>query len=209
MRKIALLTGAVAMAGLAAACGDIATAAPAAAPATAPSTASSPAAAASTTTAAPPPTADAPAGPVATSRPAPGRTDWSRKVEVCPDDDQPVVVQQVVSGDLTGDGVADTAVARSCEARTSYWPSTVEVFDGASGSRIATLLADDGPTYMPWVTRLAVSRGTLTVEAAGNDAHGSQACADLGLTYTFAYRNGKLTRTDRVIGDAGKCQDVG
>ena len=209
MRKIALLTGAVVLAGLAAACDDNATAASA----TAPSLASSPAGATSATTAAPTPTptvtTTAPSGTVATSKPAPGRTDWTKKVKACPNAGQPVIIQQVVSGDLTGDGASDTAVARSCEARTSYWPSTIEVFDGASGSRIATLLADDGPGYMPWVTRLTVSRGTLTVDAVGSDPHGSLSCADLGLKYTFAHRDGALTRTDRVIRDAGKCQAVG
>lgn len=50
--------------------------------------------------------------------------------------------------------------------------------------------------------------GALTVEAAGSDSHESQACADLGLTYTFAYGNGTLTRTDRIVGDAGECKEV-
>ena len=200
MRKFALLIGALAVTGLAAAC-DSATAVPAPGVTTSPTT-PAPATTSPTTT------SPAVTSPVAepTKKPV---ADPAKMVTACPNAGQSAIVQADVTADVTGDGVPDRVIARSCTALTSYWPSTVEVFDGAGDDRIATLLGDVGPTDLPWVTRVTVAGRTITIAASGVSQHGTQACADLGLTYTYRYAGGGLRRTGRDAVNAGHCLPVG
>ncbi|GAA3342395.1 hypothetical protein GCM10020358_37230 [Amorphoplanes nipponensis] len=139
--------------------------------------------------------------------------DWKKIVKPCPNDGQRVIVQRVVTADVTGDGTYDAVVARSCEAVTSYWPSTVEVFDGTSPStrpeRVGTLLADVGPADEPWLTTLRVNGREVVIEANGVDDSSSKGCADLGFTYRYRFTGGSFKRVAREVGNAGKCLPTG
>jgi hypothetical protein len=141
------------------------------------------------------------------------RADWKNLVTACPNDGQKVIVQKVVTADVTGDGTYDALVARSCEAKTSYWPSTVEVFDGASSSakprRVGVLLADVGASDQPWLTSLRVNGSTIAIEAYGVDKNSANACADLTFTYRYRLISGAVKRTARDVGNANKCLPVG
>ena len=138
--------------------------------------------------------------------------DWAKLVTACPDERQAEVIQKVVLADLTGDGTDDAVVGRTCESITTYWPSTVEIFDGMSEPsrprRIGTLLKDVGPTDKPWLTELQVSGNKVDIEAIGT-GEGDSSCADLGFTYGYRYRDGKFTRVARTVGDANECQRIG
>lgn len=139
--------------------------------------------------------------------------DWKKLVKPCPNDGQEPVVQKVITGDVNGDGTYDALVARGCEARTSYWPSTVEIFDGASSAsspkRLATLLTDVGPDDQPWLVSLRVDGGAVVIKAYGVDKHSANGCPDL--TFTYRYRlDGKVAhREQRQVANANKCLPVG
>ncbi|GLX99692.1 MULTISPECIES: hypothetical protein [Actinoplanes] len=139
--------------------------------------------------------------------------DWDAMVADCANDDQEAVVQQVVNADVTGDGKPDALVARTCDASTSYYPSTVEIFDGSSPSarpwRVGTLLSDVGPTDQPWLTGLKVSGGVVTVTANGVDAKGSNACPNLKLTYRYKLSGTQFKRLDRQATTSTECLPVG
>jgi hypothetical protein len=139
--------------------------------------------------------------------------DWKSIVKACPHDGQQPIIQKVVTADVSGDGTYDAVIARTCESTTAYWPSTVEVFDGASPSdhprRIGTLLTDVGRDDLPWLTKLQVTGRTVTVHAYGVDAHTTQACPSVAFTYRYAYDGDTFRRTAREVGDAGTCPSVG
>ncbi|MEV4703379.1 hypothetical protein [Actinoplanes sp. NPDC049316] len=103
--------------------------------------------------------------------------------------------------DVTGDGMDDALVARSCEARTSYYPSTVEVFDGASQSthprRLATLLREVGPADQPWITKLRVTGRQVVIEANGTDSRDDNACPSVSFTYRYRYSSDGFQRVGR------------
>ncbi|WP_146002964.1 hypothetical protein [Actinoplanes sp. OR16] len=120
---------------------------------------------------------------------------WLTSLADCPNEGQKAEIQDVLRKDATGDGVTDTLIARTCEASTSYIPSTVEIFDGVE--RIAVLLEDVGPTDLPWYRSMAVDGETVTVVAYGVSEGGVPACPDLKLTYTYQHANGTFTRTGR------------
>ena len=143
---------------------------------------------------------------------APRIPKWSEVVEPCPHDGQKVVVRTVLSTyDVTADGVEDTLVLRGCEASTSYWPSTVEVFDGTARPekprRIGALLK--GSKDVPWVTELRVIKGYVVLPAYGLSKGAPAACPDLNLTYRFRYTGGKFQQTWRDAGKAAECLPVG
>ncbi|GIF04114.1 hypothetical protein [Actinoplanes siamensis] len=120
-------------------------------------------------------------------------------------------MQKLVYGDVTGDGVPDALVARTCEAATSYWPTTVEVFDGASGAnprRVGTLLTDVGDKDLPWFRSMSVSGQTVTIKAYGTSPRAERACADLELTYRYDYRGGEFTRTGRQATRSAECLPI-
>lgn len=140
--------------------------------------------------------------------------DWATMVQPCPGGDRrSIIVQQVVTADVTGDGTHDALVVRSCRAATSYVPSTVEVFDGASSSadprRVGTLLADVGRTDRPWVTRVRAGDGVVVVEANGVDRHSDRDCPDLHVTYRYRYGDGTFRRDGREVGNAARCLPAG
>ncbi len=215
--KIVVFAGAAAIALLTAGCTDKST--PVAAPSAPAAPVSSPASAPATTQAptAAPATSKPVVVPVKTAKPTPvgdagDGGNWFAALKPCPNKGQQVVVEKMATGDLTGDGVNDVAVARSCTAVTSYWPSTVEIFDGAAGGekpkRIATLLDDLGPTDMPAVQSLKAGGRTLTVTAYGLSAKAAHACPDLKLTYQYKYSGGEFTRTSRKAVTAKDCLAV-
>lgn len=120
----------------------------------------------------------------------------------------PTEVQRLERADLTGDGVAEALVARTCEPVTSRWPSTVEVFDGTTGEkprRLGVLLEDAGAADHPWFVSLTVSGGTVSVTAHGVSANSPLACPDLKLTYQYRYAGGKFTRTSRKATKSADC----
>ncbi len=213
--KIIVFVGAASIALLAAGCTDKATpvSAPSAAVPAASSAAPAPVESASTPSAAPT-TAKPVATPVKTAKPAPAidGDDWIPALAPCRSDEQKVEVEKIVTEDLTGDGVDDVVVSRSCTAITSYYPSTVEIFDGAAGSRqpkrIAALLAGD--LDMPSVRSVKISGRTLTITAHGVGKKAPAACPNLKLTYDFKYSGGKVVLTNRkaVTVTSGDCLPV-
>lgn len=135
---------------------------------------------------------------------------WFGALKPCPQD-LPIEVQRLERADLTGDGVPEALVARTCEPVTSRWPSTVEIFDGATAEkprRIGVLLEDVGAADHPWFTSLSVSGGTITVKAHGVSEGSPLACPDLKLTYQYRYAGGKLTRTDRKAVKSADCLSI-
>jgi hypothetical protein len=137
--------------------------------------------------------------------------DWDAFVLACDNPEQEAVVQQVTTGDVTGDGIADSLVARTCDGATPYFPSTVEVFDGSSPAhrpwRIGTpLLKDVAATDKPWVTGVAVRSGEIVVEANGTAGSG---CPKLRITYRYALEGTALKQRSRSAADGGSCLPAG
>jgi hypothetical protein len=170
------------------------------------------------------------AGAAATSRPTPDRTtgspvrttkstprtpdarpSWARLVQACPNKGQKTEIQQILEGDVTGDGRAETIVARTCEASTSYWPSTIEVFDGASDplrpERIGEpLLAERHKEDEPVVTGLSINAGMIGVKAYGTSPKGTRACPDLKLFYRYEHQGDGFKLVWRDWGPGEKCE---
>ncbi|MEV6342522.1 hypothetical protein [Actinoplanes sp. NPDC051851] len=125
----------------------------------------------------------------------------------CPNEGQKGRIQQTFTQDVTGDGTPETLVARTCEASTSYIPSTVEVFQGTK--RIGTLMEEAGPTDLPWFVSLTAAGTEVTVTANGVAEDGTQACPELEITYRYAYADGAFKRTAREATTASDCLPVG
>ncbi|BCJ40543.1 hypothetical protein GCM10010168_81230 [Actinoplanes ianthinogenes] len=217
-KKIVLFVGAAAIALLATGCSETAKpAATSAAPAPVPS---SPAPVATTSAPAAEPTSGSGAEPVAavpvkSAKPksagdAGDGGNWTAALAGCPFDGQEVQVQKLVMADVTGDGVDDALVARTCTTTTTHWPSTVEVFDGTTGAkpkRLGTLLAeanDEGP----WYVSSSVSGSVVTVKAYGYSAHTPLACPDLRITYKYGFSAGTFTRTSHQATKAKDCLPI-
>ena len=135
---------------------------------------------------------------------------WLNAVKACPDG-MPTEIQRLERADVTGDGVAEALVARTCEPSTSRWPSTVEVFDGTTGEkprRIGVLLEDAGAEDHPWFTSLTVSAGTVTVKAHGVGEGSPMACPNLKLTYSYRYDGGRFTRVERKATESADCLPI-
>lgn len=136
--------------------------------------------------------------------------DWDNYVAACANAEQEPIVQHVAVGDVNADGTADALVARTCDASTSYFPSTVEAFDGRSPVEAPTrigkpILTDVGPTDQPWVIGLSVKGGAVTVQAYGTDSADSNACPKLKLTYRYELRGGDFEQTDRAATKSATC----
>jgi len=143
-----------------------------------------------------------------------GDTALLRKiVRPCPNEGQKVIIQKVLSADVTGDGDGDLIVGRTCSSTTAYWESTVEVFDGrstrTSPRRLGTLLTDVGPTDAPWLAKLSADGHVITAEAYGIDSRTTKACADIYFTYQYRYSDGSFKRVSRQVGNAAKCPQIG
>jgi hypothetical protein len=122
--------------------------------------------------------------------------DWAKLVKKCPNAGQKVEIQKVLQADVTQDGIADTLVTRGCEASTSYWPSTIEIFDGETSKRYATLLEKD--VEEPVVTGVTVTKGVITVKAYATSLKGTKACPDLLLTSRWQYVENGFEELSRV-----------
>ncbi|MBM2614446.1 hypothetical protein JIG36_02590 [Actinoplanes sp. LDG1-06] len=145
--------------------------------------------------------------PVATKikKPVPA---WKDVVKPCPYEGQEPEIQKVVKKDATKDGVPDTLVVRSCEATTSYWASTIEVFDGTADpsrpKRIGTLLSDVFKKDQPVVTEVLLNKGIVGVKAYGTSEKAARACPDLILFYRYEFNGSGF---DRIWRDAGVKQE--
>ncbi len=139
--------------------------------------------------------------------------DWDVFIEECENPEQEAMVQLVTLGDVTGDGTADALVARTCDASTSYFPSTIEVFDGASPAAGAErvgkpILTDVGPTDQPWVTGMTVKDQVVTVTAHGTGSDDSNSCPKLELTYRYRFQGTAFEQVDRAAVKSAACLDV-
>ncbi|HWS34673.1 MAG TPA: hypothetical protein VN408_18270 [Actinoplanes sp.] len=138
--------------------------------------------------------------------------DWDTFIEQCKNREQEALVQLVTIGDVTGDGTADALVARTCDASTSYFPSTIEVFDGSSPAaepaRVGTILTDVGPTDQPWVTGMTVQDKVVTVTAYGTGSGDSNACPKLELTYRYQLQGSAFEQADRAAKKSADCLEV-
>lgn len=139
--------------------------------------------------------------------------DWDTFIAACDNPEQEPIVQLVTTGDMTGDGTADALVARTCDASTSYFPSTIEVFDGASPAaqpdRVGTtILTDAGPTDQPWVIGMAVKDQAVTVTAYGTGSTDSNACPTLRLTYRYQLQGSAFEQVDRAAVPSADCLPI-
>lgn len=139
--------------------------------------------------------------------------DWDAFIEECANPEQEALVQLVTTGDMTGDGTPDALVARTCDASTAYFPSTIEVFDGASPAagpkRVGEpMLTDVGPTDQPWVIGMAVKDRAVTVTAYGTGGTDSNACPKLKLTYRYQLDGDTFERVNRAATTAADCLPV-
>jgi hypothetical protein len=139
----------------------------------------------------------APAAPGAGAASPLKGADWATVTGYrCPSDDQKVLVDQVVYGDITGDGVPDAVVSLTCSTVTSTNPLQVEAFDGSSSPThprsLGVLISDRDPIYLEKAD-ITIAHPTVTVagEAVGPDAP-LAAGPQVRLTQSFTYRDGTL-----------------
>jgi len=150
--------------------------------------------AAPTTSSATPPSSAA-AKPAAAS-PLQG-ADWAKVTNFrCPLDDQRVLVDKAVYGDITGDGVADAVVSLTCSTTTSSNPLRVEAFDGTSAPAhprsLGVLVSETDPIYVEQAdVTIAHPTITLSAQALGPD-EAMAAGPQVKFTQTFTYRDGTL-----------------
>ena len=127
------------------------------------------------------------------------KVEWEKLVEPCADGGL-VVVQDVAVADVTGDGTADSAVARACEGVDEYGPSTVEIFDGNSAAaqpkRLGTLLTDVDPDK-PYVDSVEFSEGGLLIKANGVDETSDATCPEVVFTYRYKFSGGAFQQEKR------------
>jgi hypothetical protein len=150
----------------------------------------------------PPPSASAVPSSVPSSSPALAASplasaDWATVTGYrCPSADQKVLVDQVVYGDITGDGVPDAVVSLTCSTETSSNPLQIEAFDGSSGPAhprsLGVLISDRDPIYLEKAD-ITIAHPTVTVsgQALGPDAP-MAAGPQVRLTQSFTYRDGTL-----------------
>ncbi len=151
-----------------------------------------------------------PAPPTKTPQAVP---DWADVVEPCPVAGQRVEIQRVLQADVTGDGLVDTMVARTCEASTSYWASTIEVFDGTADPRRperigAPLLQERVKEDEPVVTDVSVNAGIIGIKAYGTSPKGTKACPDLTLFYRYEYSGRGFRLIWRDWGTSERCDKL-
>jgi hypothetical protein len=164
----------------------------------------SPAPASSTGEAAPPSSSAAPAPAPAPVSPLLG-ADWAKVTTFrCPSDDQRVLVDNVVYGDITGDGVGDAVVSLTCSTTTSSNPLRIEAFDGTSApdhpKSLGVLVSETDPIYVEEAdVTIANPSVTVAARALGPDA-AMAAGPQVKFTQTFTYRDGTLHPGPRQTG---------
>ncbi|HEV7790829.1 MAG TPA: hypothetical protein VGP05_17625 [Pseudonocardia sp.] len=141
--------------------------------------------------------ASAPAAPKAGAASPLTGADWATLTGYrCPAEDQKVLVDQVVYGDITGDGVSDAVVSLTCSTTTSSNPLRIEAFDGSSSPMhprsLGVLISDSDPIYLEKAD-VTIAHPTVTVsgEALGPDAP-LAAGPHVRLTQSFIYRDQTL-----------------
>jgi hypothetical protein len=153
------------------------------------------------------PEAEGPAGNLAGA----GKdADWDTFVLPCKDKSKEPVIQQVVTADVTGDGIADALVARACES------STVEVFDGSSPAQRPwridqpLLSSPTAELRQPWVTALEVTSGEIIIKANGHAIDGSaKTCRKDRLIFAFKLAGTDFTQLRLENNPAGSCLPAG
>ena len=106
------------------------------------------------------------------------------------------VIDDVVAGDVTGDGRVDTLVVDRCESSTSSWPQEIEVFDGASNpahpTRLAVLL--HGDKDYPRDLSVTVERGgRIVVVGKGLSYSAPLCCPDIEIHKVFVWSGWSLS----------------
>jgi hypothetical protein len=168
---------------------------------------STPAPSASPSSSADLPEAEAPGGNLAGA----GKdADWDTFVLPCADKSQEPTVQQVVTADVTGDGIADALVARACDS------STVEVFDGSSPARRPwridqpLLSSPTAELRRPWVTGVEVKSGEIIIRANGHALDDdSRTCRTDRLVFAFTLVGTDFTQLRLENSPAGSCLPAG
>lgn len=99
-----------------------------------------------------------------------------------------LVVEDVVYGELTSDGVTDAVVAASCDSTTSGNPDKVAVFEGTKGGaeRMGVLIEDSDPLSLR-VNGLTISGKTVTISALGFSENAALCCPDRLYTQKFVF----------------------
>ena len=103
------------------------------------------------------------------------------------------VIDDVVKGDLTGDGRVETLVVDRCESSTSSWPQQIEVFDGASdpaAPRRLGVLLDGDSDYPRDVTATVEPGGRVVIVGRGLSATAPLCCPDVGIRRVYTYDGG-------------------
>lgn len=149
--------------------------------------------------------------PVAKAQDRLTNVDWARQIKSCPFPNQRMRVNMIVKGDVNGDGTPDTLVVDSCDASTSYWQSTVEVFDGTStpsATRRMGILLTEQVDDQPVAQHVAVSGGIITITGIGTGIHATKACPDLDLTYRYRWTDGAFRLVARTAQQRSTCGRV-
>ncbi|MBU2670366.1 hypothetical protein KOI35_43380 [Actinoplanes bogorensis] len=136
-------------------------------------------------------------------------SEWVPYMKGCPYDNQDIVIQAGTQVDVTKDGVRDTIITRTCEASTSYWASTIEIFKNTGNpigaQRIGVLLEDVAKADEPVVQEVNIKNGVIEVIGYGTSAKGSKSCPNLTLNYRYEYQGGSFKRIQRTVGTSPEC----
>jgi hypothetical protein len=124
------------------------------------------------------------------------------------------IVDDKVYADVNGDGFTDAIVSVACQGSTESWPDYLEVFDGASGKLIATLIQPEhahdyfglriGYGALHGIT---VSGKEITVESAAWSPSDSYPCPSWTVTDHYTWNGKSFDRSPRVTkkAPAGTC----
>jgi len=147
-------------------------------------------------------------GACGADKPAPqpdrlANVDWPRFLAHCPIGEAlgyGMKIDEVVKGEVTGDGFPDTLIVDSCESPTASNPQTVEIFDGnsdpAAPRKLGILMAKD-PDY-PRRMKVTVSPDRrIVVKALGLQPESPRCCPDLEIVAEFAWRDGAFVSVNR------------
>jgi hypothetical protein len=115
------------------------------------------------------------------------------------------LIDDVVTGDVTGDGRVDTLVVDRCNSSTSSWPQEIEVFDGASDpahpTRLAILLKDD-KDYPRDLSVTVEPGGRVVVVGKGLSYTAPLCCPDIDIRRVFSWSGGSFTLAESTTSPA-------
>jgi hypothetical protein len=120
-----------------------------------------------------------PSSPAATAGNPWAGTDWARLTRTPKCGGNPNVIQKVVVGDVTGDGLPEAVVLARCDASGGTPPSQLYVYTsgttGAGPRTLATLL--DGTEWQ--VGGVDVNGGQISVDGAKSSPTAPNCCPDI------------------------------